>query len=56
MKKLNLDSRTEEEKFRDEIREEEEKKGDINICFNDGSNGMPAVNMVISRKANLAPK
>lgn len=56
MKKLNLDGRTEEQKFLDEIKQEEEKKEDINICFNDGSNGMPVVNMVISGKANLAPK
>jgi len=56
MKKLGLDDRTEEEKFLDELKADEEKKEDINICFNDGSNGRPAVNLVIPRKASYAPK
>ena len=52
-----MDDRTEEEKFRDEIRAEEETKvGLMNLMLNDGSNGGPIVNMMIDTNKNYAPK
>ncbi len=57
MQKLGMDDRTDEEKFRDEIKADEETKdGLMNLTLNDGSNGGPVVNMIIDTKKNYAPK
>ena len=57
MQILGMDSRSEEEKFLDELRREEETKdGMMNLQLNDGSRGGPVVNMVIDTRKNQAPR
>ncbi len=57
MQRLGMDERTDEEKFRDELRAEEETKdGLMNLTLNDGTNGGPSVHLMIDTKKNYAPK
>ena len=56
MKKLGIDGRSAEERFRDELQMEETKDAMLNLQLNDGAHGGPMVNMIIDTRKNQAPK
>lgn len=59
MRDLGIDGRTPEQKFLDEIRQEEERKltgGMLNLELSAGGEGRPQVNLMINTNKNLRPK
>jgi hypothetical protein len=59
MKKLGIDGRSAEQRFLDEMRQEEESKDTnplMTLALNDGKRGGPQVNVVIDTRKNMAPK